>query len=574
MRCRVVASLVVPILLGACSGQGPRQVGAAPSWRSAAVPRTTAVTPVDAGAVPAAMASHSRPPAPSSTPSSIAFSPASAPAARYNDAPPTVLHTPLVDAVIAATRDAAVRAGLPAPTPDGRLFEACAELAALALEVDPDYRAIAFAMQHHGILEANPQVLFLDTTRAAPEAIVQALEPGIVELFRDGAAKRLGVAVAQRGDAQIVAFALVTAGLSTLPVPRRVAASDRIVIDAVIDRGYHDPHVFVTPSTGAVHQVALEPGRPDGFVARLACGGRSGRQQIEISASGTTGPVELANFPVWCGAQPPRSMRIERSTDEAPVAFDEAERRLFTSLNRDRAAAGLPVLRWDGALARVARGHSEEMRQTHVVAHVSPTSGSVADRVRAAGIKTGLVMENVARAYGIDEVHQGLMNSPAHRANLMSAEATHVGIGVAFGEGLDGRRELFLTQVFARFPPPFDRARALAAVRHKLAAARPVPDIAGLDRLAQQVADGLAAGKSSDVAYQAIADQVQGLGRQYHGIGRVISAVAELDHVDGAALVGSGPVDELGVGIAQGLHPEIGDHAIWIVVLRANRRGK
>ncbi|HEX3475506.1 MAG TPA: hypothetical protein VHT91_10820, partial [Kofleriaceae bacterium] len=56
-------------------------------------------------------------------------------------------------------------------------------------------------------------------------------------------------------------------------------------------------------------------------------------------------------------------------------------------------------------------------------------------------------------------------------------------------------------------------------------------------------------------------------------IGRVISAVADLDRIDGAGLLGGDPVDELGVGIAQGPHPEIGDNAIWIVVLLASRRG-
>jgi len=30
--------------------------------------------------------------------------------------------------------------------------------------------------------------------------------------------------------------------------------------------------------------------------------------------------------------------------------------------------------------------------------------------------------------------------------------------------------------------------------------------------------------------------------------------------------------DDLGLGLAQGPHPELGDNAIWIVLLYANRR--
>jgi uncharacterized protein YkwD len=504
------------------------------------------------------------------------FVPGTASAARYNDAPLPVPHSELGDAVTSAVRDAALSAGLPVPLPDARLFRACAELADLVLRNGMvGYPVIEFALQRQGIIEPTPRILIVWGNVGSPGPIVQELGSRLDGVLRDGATARLGVGAAQGAPdgGGVVVFALQGSGVSTLPIPRAVAAGGRIAIDAVIDPRFHDPEVFVTSQDGGTRQVALAPGRPGGFVAHVECGARRGRAQIEISASDTAGSNVLANFPVWCGVSPPASVPVEALPDEAPVAADEAERRLFTRLNRDRAAAGLPALRWDGAVAHVARGYAEEMRRTHLVAHISPTSGAVADRVRVAGIKTGVVRENVARAYGIDEAHQALMNSPGHRSNLMSAIANHVGIGVAFSETDTGRRELFLAQVFIRVPPVLDRAQALAAVRHKLAAARPVPDTAGLDRLAQQLADGLAAGKSEDAAYQAIASQVTGLAHQYLRIGRAISAVADLELIEGAVLLGSDPVDELGLGIAQGPHPEIGDNAIWVVVLFANRRG-
>jgi uncharacterized protein YkwD len=561
MRCLVVASLVASIVaslaastvLGGCSGQGPQRIGASPSWRGEG--RGSAVVVAAAPAV---------------------FAPVTAPAARYNDAQPPAPHSELGDAVTSAVRDAAVSAGLPVPVPDARLFRACAELAGLVLRNGMvGYPVIEFALQREGIIEPGPQILVVWGDVGSPGPIVEQLASQLASVLGDGATARVGVGAAQGSPdgSGVVVFALQGTGVSTLPIPREVAAGGRIAIDAVIEPRFHDPEVFVTSQDGGTRQVALAPGRPGGFVARVECGATRGREQIEITAADTAGATVLANFPVWCGVPPPASVPIKGLPDEAPVAADEAERRLFTSLNRDRAAAGLPALRWDDAVARVARAYSEEMRRTHLVAHISPTSGSAADRVRAAGVKTGVVLENVARAYGIDEAHQALMNSPGHRANLMSAVATHVGIGVAFGETAAGQHELFLSQVFTRVPPVLDRVQALAAVRHKLAAARPVPDIAGLDRLAQQLADGLAAGKSADAAHQAIDDQVKALAHRYLRVGQVISAVADLDRIDGAGLFGGEPVDELGVGIAQGPHPEIGDNAIWIVVLLASRRG-
>ncbi|HEX3762286.1 MAG TPA: CAP domain-containing protein [Kofleriaceae bacterium] len=556
MRSPVVASIasiaLASITLAACTGQGPQWIGASPSWRGEA--RGSAGAAIAAPAV---------------------FSPVSAPAARYNEGQTAAPHTELGDAVIAAVRDAALAARLPVPLPDARLFRACAELADLVLQQGMvGYPVIEFALQRQGIIEPAPELLIVWGDVGSPGPIVQELSPRLTGVLRDGATARLGVGAAHGATAGngVVVFALQGSGVSTLPIPRTIGAGGRVTLDAVLDPRFHDPEVFVTHQDGGTQQVALAAGRPGGFVAGVECGAHHGREQIEITASDTAGATVLANFPVWCGEPPPASVAVEPLPDEAPIAADEAERRLLASLNRDRGAAGLPALQWDGAVAAVARAYSEEMRRTHMVAHISPTSGSAADRVRAAGIKTGVVLENVARAYGIDEAHQALMNSPGHRSNLMSAVATHVGIGVAFGDTAAGRHELFLTQVFTRVPPVLDRAQALAAVRQKLAAARPVPATAGLDRLAQQLADGLAAGKSPDAAYQAIGEQVNGLARLYQRIGRVISAVADLDRVDGAGLLGGDPVDELGVGIAQGPHPEIGDNAIWIVVLLANRR--
>src|SRR6185436_14847506 len=96
-----------------------------------------------------------------------------------------------------------------------------------------------------------------------------------------------------------------------------------------------------------------------------------------------------------------------------------------------------------------------EMRTTRVVAHVSPTTGSVVDRVRAAHIPTRIVRENVARGTGLREAHQALMDSPGHRANLMSTDVTHVGIGVVLGAPVSGRREIYITEIFLRLREAF-----------------------------------------------------------------------------------------------------------------------
>jgi uncharacterized protein YkwD len=507
----------------------------------------------------------------------VIFAPASEPVLRYNEPPQAPPHTALGDAVTAAVKEAATRAGGPVPMADARLFRACAELAEIVPEEGiVGYTLVEFALQRNGIIEPSPHLLVVWGDIASPALIVQQLQPRLAEILADGAIARLGIGAAKRNadGSGVVVFALQGSGVSTSPIPRAVAAGSAVVIDATVDPRYRDPEVFVTHEDGGTQRLELKVGRRGGFTSQVTCGAHKGRQQIEITASDAAGPTVLANFPVWCAAQPPQAVTIDPAHDDPTAATpEEAERRLLADVNRDRTAAGLPALLWDDRVARVARAHSEEMRRTHIVAHISPTTGSSGDRVRAAKIGTTVVLENVARAYGVNEAHAGLMNSPGHRANLMSGVATHIGIGVVFGEEVSGRREMFITQVFTRVPPKLDPEQAVETVRQKLVAVRSVLRPAPiLGNLAQRLADRLAAGESRDQAYQAIKQPVDGLGRSYQHVSSVVTATGDLDGLDGAGLLGDSAADDIGIGIAQGPHPELGDNAIWIVLLLATRR--
>ncbi len=112
--------------------------------------------------------------------------------------------------------------------------------------------------------------------------------------------------------------------------------------------------------------------------------------------------------------------------------------------------AGLPPLRVDPRLARVARGHSEDMAASGFVGHVSSTTGTPADRVSRSGLAPALILENVARAYSPEEAQAGLMNSPGHRRNVLHRDVTDVGVGVVLGREVGGRREMWVTELFAK----------------------------------------------------------------------------------------------------------------------------
>lgn len=439
MRYLVIACGVV----GACAGPVRLSPPASPGAQSS-LPAEPSAEP------PAPSVEHSA--------EAVTFAPSGAPVPRYNDAPPEIIATPFSDAVATAVRDEATRAGRASPRADGRLFRACTDLAELVPEPGReqapfDSAAVEFALQRNGIIESEVRLLFGAGDVTAPVNFVAELRPKLAGLLREGPITRFGVGVARHrpdGIAAVV-FALQGSKISTLPVPRSVPVRGEIVIDGAIDPRFHDPEVIVTREDGATRTLAVDD-RPGGFAVRLPCEGQTGRQQIEIAASDQTGATVLANFPVWCGAEPPRSIAFAPA-DEPPVEQPEqAEQDLLARVNRDRAAAHLPPLVWNPAVAAVAREHSEEMRTTRVVSHLSPTTGSVVDRMRAARIATRILRENVARGFGLREAHQALMNSPGHRANLLSADVTHVGIGVVLGAEVSGRHEIYITEIFLHAP--------------------------------------------------------------------------------------------------------------------------
>jgi uncharacterized protein YkwD len=537
------------LVVAACS-EGPQLVGSQPSWRNGQTP--------DRLAAP------------------VTFAPTTEPAKRYNEAVQAPPATELNTAITTMVKQEAKKLGIPAPVADARLFRVCDEIAEVVPENGVANNAVLeFALQRNGIIEPVPHLIIAWSGVRDVASLVDNLRPNAIEMLREGATARLGIGAVKRlaDGTNAIVFAMQSSGVTTQPIPRTLPANGSFALDANVDPRYRDPEVFVTRDDGQTEQLGIKLAKPGSFSVSVACGAHTGKQQVEIAANGPLGSTVLANFPVWCGTEPPQTVTIDPSRDDGPVTSTaDAEQKLFQAVNRERASAHLSPYVWDDQLAAVARGHSEDMHKTNLIGHLSPTTGGAADRVHAANIKTALVLENVARAYSVAGVHEGLMNSPGHRANIMSTSATNIGIGVVFGDDNAGQRALLVTEVFSRVSPIIDRAKALDIVTQKLVAARKMTVDPQLSQIAGSVAVSLAAGKSRDEVWPDVRRRLDAMGRAFGKVGSVITAVSELDSLDAKPLIGDYAPDAMGVGVAQGPHPEIGANAVWIVVLFAQKR--
>jgi uncharacterized YkwD family protein/spore coat assembly protein SafA len=121
------------------------------------------------------------------------------------------------------------------------------------------------------------------------------------------------------------------------------------------------------------------------------------------------------------------------------------ENQVIALTNQERAKNGLPALKADWELSRVARYKSADMRDKRYFSHTSPTYGSPFTMMKNFGITYRTAAENIAQGQRTAaEVVKAWMNSPGHRANILNKSMTHIGVGYAKG-GSGGH---YWTQMF------------------------------------------------------------------------------------------------------------------------------
>jgi uncharacterized protein YkwD len=155
------------------------------------------------------------------------------------------------------------------------------------------------------------------------------------------------------------------------------------------------------------------------------------------------------------GPEPANTSEAQRALRKLVVG---QEAHLCLLVNGARLAEKVPPLLPDVAVVRIARQHSEEMRDLRYYGHESPVAGmgNVVDRfVRIFEVRPRCIAENVSRRWGLScrlndakiaESHRGLMASSGHRANILYPTVQGMGLGLA----ANLTEEYWLTEVFVQ----------------------------------------------------------------------------------------------------------------------------
>ncbi|MBX2805304.1 MAG: CAP domain-containing protein [Hyphomicrobiales bacterium] len=124
-------------------------------------------------------------------------------------------------------------------------------------------------------------------------------------------------------------------------------------------------------------------------------------------------------------------------------------------VNQERTSRQLPPLTLERKLTQIAQSHADDMLARDYYSHNSPEGMTVSGRYEAVGGDPWLLTaENIAKCDGcktpIDEsyvrqMHEGWMNSPGHRANILRKGLTEFGYGLVIGQG----KMLYAVQTFS-----------------------------------------------------------------------------------------------------------------------------
>ncbi|MEJ7694553.1 CvpA family protein [Daejeonella sp.] len=180
------------------------------------------------------------------------------------------------------------------------------------------------------------------------------------------------------------------------------------------------------------------------FVSSYPMGNLSQRTKDSILASTLSKQNEwpgklLAEMAADIGYRSPDNFTVHtKGTEILTLPFKtstfrprpDLELRMLQLINDERRKAGLGVITFDNKLAVVATKHSSDMLKRGYFSHYTPEGKSPFDRMRKDRVRFIVAGENLALAQTLQSAHEGLMESPVHKANILHVSFGRAGIGI------------------------------------------------------------------------------------------------------------------------------------------------
>jgi len=305
-----------------------------------------------------------------------------------------------------------------------------------------DTEAIAFAQRATGEPHPWPKVWVASARTLAPLSTLEKVDAWLRELG-PSPLRRCAAAAGRTPDGgEAVVVVAVDALADLAPLPRRARTGQWLSVAAHLRVHAKGGKVIVLGPSGVPQPL---PTSFDGKTVRawFAPDG-PGEFAVQVVADLASGPRPVLETPVFADVEPPvlASPCAAPGEDEPQDGQDEpiAIARMLASA---RTWAGLPPFERDGRLDAVAREHAVRIARVQRLAH-DAGDGDPVERLRAAGLETQEVGENLATAPTAVLAHRATWASPSHRVNILRRDFERVGLAVAH----DSRGDAWVVEIF------------------------------------------------------------------------------------------------------------------------------
>lgn len=427
--------------------------------------------------------------------------------------------------------------------------------------------AIDAAARHLGLVEPAPHLLV--GTAGSFEQVAEALAGGIAAQREGQSYTHYGLASVEIPGGFRAAVVFSRRSLELTPFARSASPGDSILLRGTLS-GLYQPTLVVTRGR-TVQRIPL--GRGPQFESTLEA--EEDLRRVEIMASGDAGPVVVLNVPLHVGRELPREIEIPPPAEPEHSA-EEVEETLWALLAEFRRAHGLEQLQREPSLRRASEVHNQDMIENGFIAHHSEQTGSASDRVQATGFRTDVVLENIGLGRSGVEIHRGLLDSPAHRANLLHDDITHAGIAVSQSAG----GEYLATQIFGLVNAEVDIAEVEAEMLAAVQAAREARGLSPLRRdegLRRAARDGASTYFESGASRQEVLDRTGPQALQLTetplaSVGGLLAIGYRPEELAEMEALLSPEVDIVGLGAAQGTREGDTPNQVAVMILVGTAR--
>ncbi|MFE7903763.1 CAP domain-containing protein [Streptomyces albogriseolus] len=187
------------------------------------------------------------------------------------------------------------------------------------------------------------------------------------------------------------------------------------------------PSASASPSEDARRHHGGKPSqKPKKKAARTATAAPSTTTAAPKPSTAAPAPSTTAPKPTTAAPQPTTAAPKPTATASGAVA------RVVELVNAERAEAGCAPVAANSTLNTAAQRHSEDMASTGTVSHTGSDGSDPGERITRAGYAWSTYGENVAYGYSTPEqVMQGWMTSPGHKANILNCSFKEIGVGLS-----------------------------------------------------------------------------------------------------------------------------------------------